>query len=175
MAKERTPLSGEQAMAALKQGEAVDLLSLELPREKEEAAYSLRDGGRQTEFTMDELLEMAQECLDGRTEKTRARMAAPQQTLEAEADLSALPELREFVQAHPGQTALPEQVLAGVRGGKGLMRAYAEYENEQLREKLRAYEQNEQNKTACAGSVQGDAAADDRLDDLLRVFNAVFY
>ncbi|MEA5051186.1 MAG: hypothetical protein VB021_06900 [Oscillospiraceae bacterium] len=178
MAKAKPPLTSEEAMQALKKGEAVDLLSLELPAAKEQAApasFRLNDAGTPADFTLEELLGMAQECLDGRYEKARAHMEAPARQLEQEADLSALPELREFVGAHPELTQLPEEVLESVRGGKGLMRAYADYENAQLKEKLRAYEQNEQNRRTSAGSVRGDAGDDAQLDELLRVFNAVFY
>lgn len=90
------------------------------------------------------------------------------------AALEEVPELLEFVKAYPDVFDIPKEVEEKVKGGAGLLSAYREYENAQLKEQLRALQQNEKNTKATPGSVGGDATGDEELDELLRVFKSVF-
>lgn len=94
--------------------------------------------------------------------------------LEEAASLGSVPELLEFVREYPDVTTLPDEVLEAVRGGKPLMRAYAEYENARLRDELAAHNQNRRNAERTPGSVGSSAGESSEIDELLAVFDSVF-
>ncbi len=97
-----------------------------------------------------------------------------EETNEPVESLSDLPELQEFVRAYPEVFDIPDEVRKLMKQGKGLLTAYREYENAQLKAELKALKQNKKNAATTPGSVGGNATGDEELDELLRVFNSVF-
>ncbi len=122
-----------------------------------EKTYLIEFGGEQRALNLDELLEFAQKCA--------SRLDAVN---------GDLPDLQAFIRQYPEVTDIPDEVAQAMRGGQGLVEAYRMYENARLKQELEAARANERNRAQAIGSVRGDGAADGELDELMRVFEAVF-
>lgn len=160
MAKKKDPVK----LPDLKQEGPVDLL--EMPVEDAKAtqqAYTVEAGGRTVELTLDQLLELATRCIE-------ADLAGSGE----ESELSDVPDLLEFVKQYPDVREFPEPVAELIRQGKSPVEAYRAYENEDLRNKLRAMEQNAANQKTSLGSARGEAGDDDDLGEIMAIFNSVF-
>lgn len=99
---------------------------------------------------------------------------APDAANGARGAAAAPSELDEFVRAYPDVFELPAEVLAAVAAGRGLLEAYRAYENEGLKQQLRAREQEARNAATSTGPAAGAGAGDPELDALLAVFDSVF-
>lgn len=154
--------------------EPVDLLSKDFQADGTSGAdsggklYTVKTDTEEVELTIEQLLELARICL---TANSGSHSIAGDT---AEASLSDVPELLEFVKNYPEVREFPPEVEKQIRGGKHPLDAYRSYENELLRNKLRAFEQNENNKKSSMGSVKSQAGAADELDDLMAIYNSVF-
>lgn len=129
----------------------------------DEARYTVEAAGKTLALTLDELLELAARCIE-----------AEQSPEGGVGVLQDVPELMEFVQQYPDVRAFPEEVAELIRQGKSPLDAYRRYENDDLRNKLRAFEQNEANQKTSLGSARGQADADDELQELMAIYNSVF-
>ena len=151
----------------------IDLLDQEIFEGAESPAaeqelYVVEVNGEKAELTIDQLIELARLCLEMKIPNGQTEAGV------ADGTLSDVPELLEFVQNYPDILEFPSEVEQAILGGKNPLDAYRSYENEQLRRKLRALEQNEANKKSSIGSAKGEAGSDGELDDLMAVYNSIF-
>lgn len=135
----------KEALEALKRGDPIDLLSLEMSENEEENEERKEEKEEEKEKAngVDDLL-------------------------------SDVPQLAELIKEYPELTDIPKEVEQGIKAGKSPLNAYREYENQKLKEKLRAYEQNAKNGKSSIGSLGGDSVSDEDIDGLLRIFGSVF-
>ena len=151
MKKQELREKDAQALEGAREG--TDLLGEEDAAEQER--FTLRENGTPRAFTAEEVLGLAQRCLDG-----------------DQALLADTPLLAQLLEAYPDVRELPEQVEQDIRGGMTPLEAYRAYENSELRRRLAEAQQNGRN-AAAPGSQAGDAD-DDALDELMQAFNSVF-
>lgn len=138
----------------------------------DEHKYTVDVDGEQVELNLEQLLELARLCLTMQMQDN-GTMAATGMGTNGAAVLSDVPELLAFVQNYPDVREFPPEVEALIRQGKQPLEAYRSYENDQLRKKLRAFEQNDSNQKTSLGSVKGEADCDE-LDGLMAIYNSVF-
>ncbi len=119
--------------------------------------YTIEVGDEEREMTIEELLDFAQQCAN-----------------RIESENADLPDLQAFIKQYPGVTDIPDEVAQAMRGGKGILEAYREYENANLKNELSAIKKNESNRQKAIGSVRSDGGGDAELDELMRVFESVF-
>lgn len=129
----------------------------ETPAGRVEQTYTIEVGDEKREMTIDELIDFAQKCAN--------RIESPN---------ADLPDLQEFIKQYPGVTDIPDEVAQAMKGGKGMLEAYREYENASLKNELGTLKKNESNRRKSIGSVRGDGGGDAELDELMRVFESVF-
>lgn len=147
--------------------EPIDLLAVSTEEESDTSGapgtYTLEVADKTLELTLDQLLDLAARCLE-----------ADMGREEGLGQLADVPQLLEFVQQYPDVQQFPEPVAEFIRQGKSPLEAYRAYENEELRGKLRAMEQNEANQKMSPGSARGQADGRRELDDMMALFQSVF-
>lgn len=115
-----------------------------------EQTYPVTVDGQEVSLTLAQLIDAAAAGLSKRNQAARLSSAA--------ANVPAGQIYAEFVAEYPDVRPedIPEEVWQDAQTEGSLVSAYRRYENEQLRARLAALEQNERNRAQAVGSAAGE-------------------
>lgn len=118
--------------------------------------------------------EIAEEIAQMRIERNQRKLEEQRIAEEKAKEEASLKQYSDFMTEYPDikPEDVPKEVWAKVSEGQNLLTAYSRWENQQLKAKLQAKEQNEKTKKKSTGSVTGDANIDYK-DDFLAGFDSI--
>lgn len=151
--------------------EVMDYFAARSGQTREEYIQTLRD-----QMEQDQLAQYTAQGMDEQTAKTLLELKQfkerqEEENRKKEEEEKKKKEYHRFFESYPdvNPADIPDEVWQRVGQGESLLGAYQAHENQQLKAKLAALEQNEKNKQAAVGSLAGEAGQDE-VDPFLQGF-----
>lgn len=151
--------------------EVMDYFAARSGQTREEYIQTLRE-----QMEQDQLAQYTAQGMDEQTAKTLLELKQfkerqEEENRKKEEEEKKKKEYHRFFESYPdvNPADIPDEVWQRVGQGESLLGAYQAHENQQLKAKLAALEQNEKNKQAAVGSLAGEAGQDE-VDPFLQGF-----